>query len=448
MPEQEAGQHLRAVERPEAGRERLVVGRRTRRRPRRPRRPAPAADRSWRRATPTASSAAIDGDEVGEVPGAADRRRPPPDGAGREQDRRQRPHGEPDPQAAEHPPRDADADRGQGDGDRLLVGGQPEERDERQQHERRQRREREQDLAGGLAGRVEQRVDVLEVPVRRTVGAVGDGPVEGNLARAGTRQPARRSGCTGCSAGGWTTCTGRAPPTPTAARRRRPWRDRSGAAAAKGARRGPRLYSAPPSTLRERLPVTGLGSGAPGRDSTTDEAPRRGFGWQILAILAIALVFRLMMAYGFDALRGSGFDSDLDLFRFWADNLGKHGPFGFYDRGLLRRLHPGLPLRPVAGRHRRPAARRRRRPDQAAGDHHGRRPRADRLRDGPRPRRRRAALDDRRGRRGPQPDHLVRLGGLGPGRQLRHRVPAALGARAVEGAQRARRRSSRSSRPS
>ena len=87
--------------------------------------------------------------------------------------------------------------------------------------------------------------------------------------------------------------------------------------------------------------MTGLGSGAPGRDSTTDEAPRRGFGWQILAILAIALVFRLMMAYGFDALRGSGFKSDLDLFRFWADNLGKQGPFGFYDRDFFADYTPG-----------------------------------------------------------------------------------------------------------
>ena len=87
--------------------------------------------------------------------------------------------------------------------------------------------------------------------------------------------------------------------------------------------------------------MTGLGSGAPGRDSTTDEAPRRGFGWQILAILAIALVFRLMMAYGFDALRGSGFKSDLDLFRFWADNLAKDGPFGFYDRDFFADYTPG-----------------------------------------------------------------------------------------------------------
>ena len=47
------------------------------------------------------------------------------------------------------------------------------------------------------------------------------------------------------------------------------------------------------------------------------------------------------MAYGFDALRGSGFGSDLDLFRFWADDLAKHGPFGFYDRDFFADYTPG-----------------------------------------------------------------------------------------------------------
>ena len=121
------------------------------------------------------------GDEVGEVPGAADGGRPPPDRAGREQDRRQRPDHQPDPEAAEHPPRGPDADRGQGDGDRLLVDGQAQQGDERQQHERGQGRERQQDLARRLSRGVEQRIDVLEVPVRRTVRAVGDRPVERNL---------------------------------------------------------------------------------------------------------------------------------------------------------------------------------------------------------------------------------------------------------------------------
>ncbi len=55
----------------------------------------------------------------------------------------------------------------------------------------------------------------------------------------------------------------------------------------------------------------------------------------------IALVFRLIMAYGIDALRGSGFRSDLDLFRFWADDLATNGPFGFYDRGFFADYTPG-----------------------------------------------------------------------------------------------------------
>ena len=87
--------------------------------------------------------------------------------------------------------------------------------------------------------------------------------------------------------------------------------------------------------------MSGLGSGAPGRETMTDETPRRGIGWRILAIVAIGLVFRLIMAYGFSGLRGSGFDSDLGLFRFWAANLGDHGPFGFYDRGFFADYTPG-----------------------------------------------------------------------------------------------------------
>ena len=69
--------------------------------------------------------------------------------------------------------------------------------------------------------------------------------------------------------------------------------------------------------------MSGLGSGAPGRETMTDETPRRGIGWRILAIVVIGLVFRLIMAYGFSGLRGSGFDSDLGLFRFcgwWASS--------------------------------------------------------------------------------------------------------------------------------
>jgi hypothetical protein len=53
---------------------------------------------------------------------------------------------------------------------------------ERQQDQRRERREREQDLARGNARRVDQRVYVLEVPVRRPVRAVGHGIVERHAA--------------------------------------------------------------------------------------------------------------------------------------------------------------------------------------------------------------------------------------------------------------------------
>ena len=47
------------------------------------------------------------------------------------------------------------------------------------------------------------------------------------------------------------------------------------------------------------------------------------------------------MAYGIEGLRGSGFDSDLNLFRYWADNLRPRGPCGFYDRGFFADYTPG-----------------------------------------------------------------------------------------------------------
>ena len=87
--------------------------------------------------------------------------------------------------------------------------------------------------------------------------------------------------------------------------------------------------------------MTALGSGAPGRETMTDDTSRRGLGWQILALLVIGLIFRLMMAYGLDALRGSGFETDLRLFAFWAENLADQGPFGFYERGFFADYTPG-----------------------------------------------------------------------------------------------------------
>ena len=96
--------------------------------------------------------------------------------------------------------------------------------------------------------------------------------------------------------------------------------------------------------------MTALGSGMPDRESTTDDAPRRGIGRQIAAIMAIGLIFRLILAYGIDGLRGSGFGADLGLFNYWADTLAQHGPWGFYANASYADYTPGLPLRPVARR--------------------------------------------------------------------------------------------------
>ncbi len=87
--------------------------------------------------------------------------------------------------------------------------------------------------------------------------------------------------------------------------------------------------------------MTALGSGAPDRESTTDDAPRRGIGRQIAILLAIGLAFRLILAYGIDALRGSGFGADLGLFNYWADTLAQHGPWGFYAKASYADYTPG-----------------------------------------------------------------------------------------------------------
>ena len=145
---------------------------------------------SWRSATPTASRAAITATRWARyqvLPTAAAHHQTVPVAnrivvSARTASRIRRP--------AEHPPRDADADRRQGGRDRLLVHGQPDRRDERQQDERGQGRERQQHLARRLPVGVEQRVDVVEVPVRGPVRAVGDRPVERNLSvQEGVRLP-------------------------------------------------------------------------------------------------------------------------------------------------------------------------------------------------------------------------------------------------------------------
>ena len=103
--------------------------------------------------------------------------------------------------------------------------------------------------------------------------------------------------------------------------------------------------------------MTALGSGMPDRESATDDAPRRGIGRQIAALVAIGLIFRLILAYGIDGLRGSGFGADLGLFNYWADTLAQHGPWGFYANasyadytpGYLYALWPVGALREVLG---------------------------------------------------------------------------------------------------
>ena len=92
--------------------------------------------------------------------------------------------------------------------------------------------------------------------------------------------------------------------------------------------------------------MTASGPGVPGRGNSRDDTPRRGIGREIVLILGIGLVARLILAYGLppffgSPIPGSGFKSDLDLFRYWADSLAQHGPYGFYDRGFFADYTPG-----------------------------------------------------------------------------------------------------------
>ena len=87
--------------------------------------------------------------------------------------------------------------------------------------------------------------------------------------------------------------------------------------------------------------MTGSGSGAPDDRETTAGLAGGRRGRQILIVMAVGLIVRLIMAYAFEPLRGSGFKTDLDLFRYWADNLGQNGPFGFYTRGFFADYTPG-----------------------------------------------------------------------------------------------------------
>ncbi len=78
------------------------------------------------------------------------------------------------------------------------------------------------------------------------------------------------------------------------------------------------------------------GTGAPSRATGT-----QGAVGAILIVLALGFALRLIIAY---LLPGSGFAVDLSAFRFWADELARHGPWGFYDRDFLHDYMPGYML--------------------------------------------------------------------------------------------------------
>ena len=75
------------------------------------------------------------------------------------------------------------------------------------------------------------------------------------------------------------------------------------------------------------------GTGTPARSTRTRDAASA-----LYVVLAVGLAFRLIIA---QALPGSGFEVDLNAFRFWADNLARQGPFGFYDRPFFHDYTPG-----------------------------------------------------------------------------------------------------------
>ncbi len=78
---------------------------------------------------------------------------------------------------------------------------------------------------------------------------------------------------------------------------------------------------------------TERGTGAPSRATGT-----QGAVGAVLLVLALGFALRLIIAY---LLPGSGFKVDLGAFRFWADYLATHGPWGFYDQDFLHDYMPG-----------------------------------------------------------------------------------------------------------
>src|SRR5436309_3206574 len=97
----------------------------------------------------------------------------------------------------------------------------------------------------------------------------------------------------------------------------------------------------PQRSFGENHPVTsGRASGGPSRGAdapTRTTGTRDGIG-AIVAILALGLVFRLIIAL---LNPGSGFRVDLISFQFWAGDLAKNGLFGFYTRPFFHDYTPG-----------------------------------------------------------------------------------------------------------
>ena len=75
------------------------------------------------------------------------------------------------------------------------------------------------------------------------------------------------------------------------------------------------------------------GTGAPSRSTGT-----QGALGAVLIVLALGLALRVIIAY---LLPGSGFEADLNAFRYWASNLAEQGLSGFYERDFFHDYTPG-----------------------------------------------------------------------------------------------------------